>query len=242
MEKYCNNRAIDTAGETTNDPTIADLLSHLGNFGFAEGRHGPVARAAADLLGEVPEKLGAPKCVNHLGMKLNCIEAARFINDCGVRCIVADRNGPKPFGDSKDCVTMTHPYLQTFIALLPDAVKERALINNLDVCPAEFAVVSILNPPTKLGDHGLFAVTDAKNRYTRFKDLVGRPRCVLAHNTGRAARQDDARGIEGPHHFFRLVERHDLGIDARLADAPGDKLGDLGAKVDNEDVFGVLPR
>ena len=47
----------------------------------------------------------------------------------------------------------------------------------------------------------------------------------------RPAREDDAGRLHRVEGRFRLLERHDLGIDALLADAPGDELGDLGAEM-----------
>ena len=38
-----------------------------------------------------------------------------------------------------------------------------------------------------------------------------------------------------------LVEGHDLAVDAGLAHAPGDELGDLAAEIDDEDGVGHRP-
>ena len=43
-----------------------------------------------------------------------------------------------------------------------------------------------------------------------------------------------ALGGTGPKRLFRLVERHDLGIDARLAHPPGDELGVLRPEIDDQ--------
>ena len=47
--------------------------------------------------------------------------------------------------------------------------------------------------------------------------------------------KDDGRRENGPKRCFRFVERHNLGINARLAHAPGDELGHLAAEIDDED-------
>ena len=43
-----------------------------------------------------------------------------------------------------------------------------------------------------------------------------------------------ARGFISRERFGRLLERHDLAIDAVLAHAPRNQLRDLGAEIDNE--------
>ena len=58
----------------------------------------------------------------------------------------------------------------------------------------------------------------------------------------RAAGQDDARGTEPGHRLGGALERDHFGVDARLADAARDQLGDLAAEIDDENGLRRLHR
>jgi hypothetical protein len=53
---------------------LAHLLADARDLAVAEMRHGPVARAAGNLVHEVGEKLCALRRVHHLGMELEPVE------------------------------------------------------------------------------------------------------------------------------------------------------------------------
>ncbi len=54
-----------------------------------------------------------------------------------------------------------------------------------------------------------------------------------------AAGEDDGLRLDAPEGFVGRLEGNDLGIDAGLADAPGDQLRDLAAEIDDEDGVGM---
>jgi len=86
-------------------------------------------------------------------------------------------------------------------------------------------------------DHGLLAVADAKHRHARAEDRRCRLRRAGLMHGCRAARKDDGgRPLLGEH-GLGLVVRHDLGIDAGLAHAPGDQLRHLAAEIDDQDAI-----
>jgi hypothetical protein len=60
-------------------------------------------------------------------------------------------------------------------------------------------------------------------------------RRVVGVDAGRAAGEDDRRGLAGDDLLGRDVGGDDLGVDAGLADPPRDELGVLRAEVDDED-------
>src|SRR5262249_22094801 len=88
-----------------------------------------------------------------------------------------------------------------------------------------------------LGDR-LLAIANAENGRAKLEDR---------HVRFRAARGVDARGTAGEDDRLRgelfqegrvhPVERMDLAVDADLAQAAGDQLGDLTAEVDDQDLF-----
>ena len=59
-------------------------------------------------------------------------------------------------------------------------------------------------------------------------------RGVAFDHAGRPAGEDDRAGLRGFQRLRRLVERHDLAIDARFAHAPRDELRELGAEIDDQ--------
>ena len=89
--------------------------------------------------------------------------------------------------------------------------------------------------PPRLCGHRLEAVADAEGRDAgleqRRVDLRGARRV----DARRPAGQHDRRRLAGQHLLDRHVGRDDLGVDAGLADPPGDQLRVLGAEVDDED-------
>ena len=58
-------------------------------------------------------------------------------------------------------------------------------------------------------------------------------------NTGRASGEDDAFGAESSDLFQRHIKGVNLAVDMAFPDPPGDQLGGLGAKVQNQDAFFV---
>ena len=86
-------------------------------------------------------------------------------------------------------------------------------------------------------NHGLLAVADAEHGNARAEDRRRRLRRAALMNAGRSAREDDGgRPLLGEQ-AFRLVERHDLGIDAGFAHAPRDQLRHLAAEIDDKDAI-----
>ena len=108
----------------------------------------------------------------------------------------------------------------------------------LELGAAELAVVPALHPAAHLRHHGLLAVADAEHGQPGLEHPVGRPGRAELGDAGRPARQDHGLGLQALECLLGLVERHDLGIDALLAHAPGDQLRHLAAEIDDEDGVG----
>ena len=56
-------------------------------------------------------------------------------------------------------------------------------------------------------------------------------------DAGRSAREDDAFGLEAPHHVEADVEGVDLAVDTQLAHPTRDELGVLGPEIEDEDHY-----
>ena len=83
--------------------------------------------------------------------------------------------------------------------------------------------------------HHLLAVTDAKHWHTQIENACGRTWRAFVNHAGRATGQDHCFGGE----VFQegvgyLLERVDFAINVQLAQATGDQLCDLAAKVDDK--------
>ena len=83
------------------------------------------------------------------------------------------------------------------------------------------------------------AVADAEHRHAGLEHDLRRARAAGLDGRGRPARQDHRLRLDALERRLGLLERDDLGIDAGLAHAPGDQLGDLAAEIDDEDGVGM---
>src|SRR3546814_8889566 len=111
-----------------------------------------------------------------------------------------------------------------------------------DVCSSDLlAVVAGLDVAAELHADGLLAVADAEDRQPQPEHLFRRARREFFRGRCRTAGEDDAlqRAVVIDHvqAFIRLLERHDLAVDAGLAHAAGDQLGDLRSEIDNKNAL-----
>ena len=217
---------------------VADLFADIGNGLVAIGGHRPVALQTGDLVDEIGKQLGAIGRVHDFRMELHGIEFLGFIGDEGERSVRRCGNDFEAIRDRGDAVAMAHPDLVAG-ADGPDAVENRAVLVDLDEGAAEFAVMAGFNLAAQLFAHGLLAVADAEHRQAAVEHDLWRPRRADVERRGRAAGQDDRLRIEALEAFFRRLEGHDLAIDAGLAHAPCDQLGDLAAEIDDENGIGM---
>ena len=119
----------------------------------------------------------------------------------------------------------------------PVGIEQRALGFDLDIGAAELAMMAALDLAAELGRHGHLAVADAEHGHAGIEDRLRRARRAGLVHGFRPAREDHALGAHLAEGGFRLLERDDLAIDALLADAAGDQLGDLTAEIDNQNLL-----
>src|SRR3546814_4165198 len=108
-------------------------------------------------------------------------------------------------------------------------------MEDVDESVAECTAVATLDAAAELRLHRLLPVTDAEQRDARIEDRLRDARATLVDHRRGAAREDDATGSHPFEGFLGRVERRDLAVDAGLADAAGDELGDLTAEIDDQD-------
>src|SRR5581483_8351446 len=133
-------------------------------------------------------------------------------------------------------VPMAHPAGQ-LRSRLADALKQRHRVEDGQLRVAVLAPVRQAHFAAKLKGHELLSIADAQHRHAlRIERGVGVGSALLI-DAGRPARQDEAARLAGHQCLDRRIERHDLAVDVALAHAPGDQLGVLRAKIQNEDEF-----
>ena len=130
-------------------------------------------------------------------------------------------------------------------ALGPHAREQGAILGHLDEGAAEFPVVGGFDLAAGLGDHGLFAVTDAEHGQAahgrrRIEQGLGGAGRGLLMDGGRSARQNHALGAERlDEGFVDGIEGVNFAVNARFPDPARDQLRHLGAEIDDQDFFRV---
>jgi hypothetical protein len=189
---------------------------------------------------EVGDQLGAVGGVDDLRMELDAVEAARLVRDD--RIGRTDRGGDRDEagGDRVDLVAVTHPDLVAF-AFGPESVEQRAGRLDVDERAAELAAVARDDDvAAELRRHDLLTVADAEDRHAGVEQTL---RCAgrgFQRDRGGAARQDDALRLHPLERLFGGLEGGDFAVDAGFANTARDELGDLAAKVDDENAVGML--
>ena len=132
---------------------------------------------------------------------------------------------------------MVHPD-RLAVPHLAQARQQRRFFRNDDVGAAEFAMMAAFDLAAKAMRHFHFAIADTQYGHVRLENGLGRARGALFHRGCRSARQDDGLRLLGQR-LVRLVEGHDLAINAGFANTAGNQLGDLAAKIQNKDTHGL---
>ncbi len=120
---------------------------------------------------------------------------------------------------------------------MPQVASNNRLVGlDLDVGAAEFAGVPALDLAAELGRHGHLAIADAEHGNAGIEDRLRRARRAFLVDRFRAAGEDHRLRLHLRERGFRLLERHDLGIDALLAHPARDQLRHLAAEIDDQNL------
>ncbi len=216
-----------------------DLRADRGDGLVHVVRHVPVLGAAADVVREAGEN-GRPLLrVRDLGMELHRIEAARRIGHRRDGAGVAARDRRESRRQRGDLVAMAHPDVEQAVTLgiapVLDAVEELRMPARPHLRIAEFAHASGLDRAAQLRGHRLHAVADAEHRHALRPHGGRRARRIALRHAVRPAREHDALRRERAHEVVADVERMDLAVDVRLAQAARDELRVLRAEIEDQD-------
>ena len=235
VDQHRGDSRIHAAGEAADHPALADLGADLLDRLLAEGAHGPVAGETGNLADEIAQQLGPVGRVHDFGMEHQPVIFALLVLDHRERRVRRDAGNGKTRRHFGDAVAMAHPHRMA-LAHRPGVVEQLARGFHLDVGAAEFAGMPALDLAAELGGHGHLAVADAEHGNAGIEDGLRRAgRACLMHRF-RTAGEDHRFRLHLLEGGFRLLERHDLGIDALLAHPARDQLRHLTAEIDDQNL------
>ncbi len=174
--------------------------------------------------------------MDDLGVEHQAVVAPPLVGDDGEGRVLRYADAREARGQGGDAVAVAHPD-DMLLAGRPEAGKQRAVVERLDLGAAELAVVAALDLAAELGGHRHLPVADAEHRHAGLEHEVGRAWAAFVGHGGRAAGEDDRLRLQGAEGGFGLLERDDLAIDAGLAHAPRDELRHLAAEIDDEQLI-----
>ena len=183
MDQHRGHRGIDAAGEAADDlARRPDLLADPRRRFFDERGDRPVAAAAADVVGEVPQDLEAVIGVHDLGMEQQRIEArARGDSIATIGAVALVAATAKPGRHRRDVVAVAGPHAK----LRRDVREQRRLRASATRRPARGRTrddpSAATCPPSDSG-HQLHAIADAEHRNVQVEDRrVAFRRAVVIH-------------------------------------------------------------
>jgi len=208
----------------------------------AVGVHGPSLGEACEA-DEVFVELSAVGGVVHFWVELHGIEIAGCVGGDRVGRVGGGAVDLKAGGDFADVIAVAHPDL--LVALREPALKQRELSSGCDIGAAKLCSAAApgdftaLNHAAKLLHHGLLAIADAEHGHAEVVDGHGRQRRAVAGYSIWATGENHGFGGElAQEGVCHALERVDFTIDAELAQAAGNQLGYLTAKIDDQEFFG----
>ena len=174
VDQHRGDGGIDAAGQAADHPAGADLGADARDGLLAEGRHGPVARAARDVAHEVAEQLRAVRRVHHLRVELHGVELAAPRPPPTAKGAFSDTaSTSKPAGS---LVTRSPWLIQTgyFSPTCQTPWNSGLSVQDLDLGAAELGMMPALDLAAELRRHGLLAVADAEDRQAGLEQLLRR--------------------------------------------------------------------
>ena len=179
MENQRRDRRVDAAAQRADDAPAAHLAPNPCGCLVHEGRHRPVAGAAADAEGEIPQDLEAPFRVDHLRVEQNRVQAAARIRHRRDRRIRTGGDHCEPTRRRHDEIAMARPdpnlvrhvhkqgvlgHRNAFPRFAPVVARRRlAFPQDGHGCVAELALRRRRDPTAERIRHQLHAVTDAEH-------------------------------------------------------------------------------
>ena len=229
VDEQRGDRRVDAAGEAADDAVATDLRTDPLHLLLDHGGRRPGRGRAGDVVEEVLQQVLAVRRVHDLGVELDAVELPLRILE---RCDRRRRGRPRhdsAFRRRDDRVAVAHPD----DLLLGQPCEERAR-TAVELGLAEFGRTRARDLAAQLERQQLRAVTDPERRDPEVEDRLVDSRRALGVDRGRASGEDQRGGVPPPHVLGAERVRHQLGIDAGVADTARDQLCVLAAEVEHE--------
>mmetsp|Transcript_20320 Transcript_20320/g.56322 ORF Transcript_20320/g.56322 Transcript_20320/m.56322 type:complete len:269 (-) Transcript_20320:82-888(-) len=214
----------------------ADLTVNELHLLLQDIRHAPGRLDARNLHEEVPERLGAPLGVHHLGVVLKPEHLLLQVLDGHNGALLALADSIKALWQLHALVSVAHPHVVGVVGGVREELA--ALLDKHGHAP----VLAASNTSLHLAPEGvheeLHAIADAENRDLLLRNILEeplrQPGGALHMDGVGTARQDDHIGVEALYALQGSIARDELGGDAQLAHAAGNELGVLATIVQHE--------
>jgi len=180
--------------------------------------------------------------VRDFRVKLHGIKTAHFVGHASNGATVGAGHQFETMRQLGDLVAMAHPDFKHAMAFwcgeVLNAFEQGGVAMRAHLGRTKFPLVPAGNHAAQLVRHGLHAIANAQHRHAQFKHRLRRLVGAVFIDAGVAAGEDDAlefaiTGI-GAHPVVGHITGVHFAKHMRLTDAPRNQLGDLGAKVENE--------
>jgi hypothetical protein len=227
VDEQRRDRGVDAAGERTEDALLADLGADPLDLLLDHGGGRPRRPRADDAVEEVLQHLLAVRRVHDLRVELDAVQVPLRGLEGGDRGRVGPAGDARALGRSGDGVAVAHPA----DLLLRQPGGERA--SDLQLGLAELAR-GALDAAAEVLRHQLHPVADAEHGDAELVDPGVDLWGLFRVHRRRPAAEDQRDGVLHRQLRCRGAVTDELGVDARLADTPGDQLRVLPAEIDDE--------
>ena len=229
VDEERGDRRVHSARERAQHALRPDLRADPLDLLLDHGGGRPGRRRVRDRVEEVLQEIVAVGRVHDLGMELDAVQAALRVLERRDRRRLRRSDDACARGWRGHRVAVAHP-----ADLLGREIREELAALDGELRLAELGDAGPLDPAAELLRHDLHAVTDAQRRDPEREDARIHLRRAVCVDRGGAARENERQRI-APAHLARADRmRHELRVDAALADSPRDQLRVLAAAVQNE--------
>ena len=190
------DRGVDAAGQPADHAGVADLGADPGDLVRDDVAGVPVGRDAGGVVQEALDDLLAVGGVPHLGVPLHAVHPPLVARERGDRGRLAGREDPEARGRLGDRVAVAHPDdLVGGLARDERSAVGARVAREMHGGGAVLAPAGLRDRAAELLRHDLEPVADAEHGHPELEDARVERRGALLVHAGRAAGQDDARGL-----------------------------------------------
>jgi hypothetical protein len=233
-----SHRGIHPAGQPAEHPVRRRPGRGSGGSAPPRSTRRSSRRPAGAAVQEVLQLALTERRVQHLGVPLHAVQLAVVVLERRHRRARRRGGDPQPLRRRGDGVAVAHPHRLALGLAGPNSVEE---------APARpaWAWRRTRDRPVRCdlaperARHRLEAVADAEDRYAGREQRRVEGGGAVGVHAARPPGQHDRRGLAVQDRRAGDRVRHDLAVDARLADPPGDELRVLRPEVHDEDGMGV---